>query len=68
MGASSDVAQVHPAWARFADEVERPARCRVCAHPRVHWDGFAERTATVHAGDRAVHVTGATDRVSPSNQ
>lgn len=58
MEASSDVAQVRPTWARFADEVERPARCRACAHPRVHWDGFAERTATVHADDRTVHVTG----------
>lgn len=58
MEASNDVAQVHPAWARFVDEVARPARCLECAHPRVHWDGFAERTATVQVDDRAVHVTG----------
>ncbi len=58
MEASSDVARAQPAWARFTDEVVRPARCRVCGHLRVYWDGFAERTATVHAGDRAIHVTG----------
>jgi hypothetical protein len=58
MEGSNDVAEVLPAWARCADEVERPARCRACAHPRVHWDGVTERTATVQVGERAVHVTG----------
>jgi hypothetical protein len=58
MGASHDVAEVRPAWVRFAQEVERPARCRVCAHPRVHGNGHAERTATVQGGEQAVHVTG----------
>jgi hypothetical protein len=58
METSSDVARIQPAWARFAEEVVRPRCCRVCAHPRVHWDGWAERTATVRVGRRTVHVTG----------
>ena len=58
MEASSDVARIRPAWARFAEEVERPRCCRFCEHPRVHWDGWAERTATICAESRTVHVTG----------
>ncbi len=58
MESSSEVARIQAEWARFTDTAARPDRCLVCAHPRVHWDGFAERTATLRAGDRTVHVTG----------
>lgn len=43
-------------WERFADTVARPGGCLWCGHPRVLWNGFRIRSASVWGAGRVVHL------------
>lgn len=45
-------------WNRFADEVKKPELCGSCSAPRVRWDGYRVRTASVLHDGAVHHVTG----------
>jgi len=43
-------------WREFAETVARPSSCVFCAHPRVLWNGWRTRSASVECAGEVVHV------------
>ena len=50
-------AELKKAWEQFFETVDKPCCCPFCQSPRIYWNGYRERSASVLDGDKVAYLS-----------